>query len=252
VRLVPLVRPVRKAQQGRLVLLARSARRARPVRLVPLVLPARKARPVRLALLVLRAPLVRPVRKAQQGRLVLLARSARRAQPVNAGPQVPLASAVRLVRRARPVLPARPAWWANAAPLDRKVRLASVARRAKRRRAEHASVTGPDLRPVLLTPWPRGAIKPMPSLRPRLSRIRGGLRWRAAPPGSGPHKTLYNRFAAGAAWLSIGPLIAAACQHRCCCYCRAQGPFRGPSLMIVFGVGASTYGAKSGSLASAD
>jgi hypothetical protein len=49
-----------------------------------------------------------------------------------------------------------------------------------------------------------------------------------------------------------GPLIAAACQHRCCCHCRAQGPFRGPSLMIVFGVGASTYGAKSGSLASAD
>lgn len=24
--------------------------------------------------------------------------------------------------------------------------------------------------------------------------IRGGLRWRDAPPGYGPHKTLYNRF----------------------------------------------------------
>ncbi|HEV7265951.1 MAG TPA: recombinase family protein, partial [Falsiroseomonas sp.] len=48
-------------------------------------------------------------------------------------------------------------------------------------------------------------------------------------------------------YLSISPLIAAPCQHRCCCHCRAQGPFRGPSLMIVFGAGASTCGAKSGS-----
>jgi transposase len=24
--------------------------------------------------------------------------------------------------------------------------------------------------------------------------IKGGLRWRDAPPGYGPHKTLYNRF----------------------------------------------------------
>jgi len=24
--------------------------------------------------------------------------------------------------------------------------------------------------------------------------LKGGLRWRDAPPGYGPHKTLYNRF----------------------------------------------------------
>ncbi len=30
--------------------------------------------------------------------------------------------------------------------------------------------------------------------------IRGGLGWRDAPPGHGPHKTLCNRFLRWAAW----------------------------------------------------
>lgn len=141
--------PVRRALPERLAPQVRLVRRARPVRLVPRVRPARKERSARLALLVLRALLVRPVRKARQGRLVLLARSARRAQPVSAGPLVPQVSVVRLVRR---------------------VLLASVARRAKRRRAEHASIAGLGFGPALLTPWSRSAIKATPSLRPPLSR----------------------------------------------------------------------------------
>ena len=30
--------------------------------------------------------------------------------------------------------------------------------------------------------------------------IRNGLQWKDAPPGYGPHKTLYNRSCAGAGW----------------------------------------------------
>ncbi len=30
--------------------------------------------------------------------------------------------------------------------------------------------------------------------------IKRGLQWKDAPKGYGPHKTLYNRFIAGAAW----------------------------------------------------
>ncbi len=61
--------------------------------------------------------------------------------------------------------------------------------------------------PFLLSPAQMRRIRPhfplshgMPRVDDRrvISRIvfviRGGLRWRDAPPGYGPHKTLYNRF----------------------------------------------------------
>jgi transposase len=61
--------------------------------------------------------------------------------------------------------------------------------------------------PFLLTPAQMRRIRPQFSLSHSIPRvddrrvlsgiifvIQGGLRWRDAPPGYGPHKTLYNRF----------------------------------------------------------
>ena len=61
--------------------------------------------------------------------------------------------------------------------------------------------------PVLLTPARMRRIRPHFPLSHGVPRvddrrvlsgiifvIKGGLRWRDAPPGYGPHKTLYNRF----------------------------------------------------------
>ena len=48
--------------------------------------------------------------------------------------------------------------------------------------------------------------------------------------------------------LCFGPLIAGACQVRFA-HGRGQGPFRGLSLIMVFGVGASTCGTKCEGLA---
>ena len=61
--------------------------------------------------------------------------------------------------------------------------------------------------PFLLTPAQMRRIRPHFPLSHGIPRvddrrvlsgiifvIRGGLRWRDAPPGYGPHKTLYNRF----------------------------------------------------------
>src|SRR5690349_19614769 len=61
--------------------------------------------------------------------------------------------------------------------------------------------------PFLLTPAQMRRIRPQFPLSHGVPRvgdrrvisgivfvIKGGLRWRDAPPGYGPHKTLYNRF----------------------------------------------------------
>ena len=61
--------------------------------------------------------------------------------------------------------------------------------------------------PFLLTPAQMRRIRPHFPLSHGIPRvddrrvlsgiifvIKGGLRWRDAPPGYGPHKTLYNRF----------------------------------------------------------
>ena len=61
--------------------------------------------------------------------------------------------------------------------------------------------------PSLLTPAQMGGLRPHFPLSNGIPRvddrrvlsgiifvIKGGLRWRDAPPGYGPHKTLYNRF----------------------------------------------------------
>jgi transposase len=68
--------------------------------------------------------------------------------------------------------------------------------------------------PFLLTPAQMRRIRPHFPLSHGIPRvddrrvlsgiifvIKGGLRWRDAPPGYGPHKTLYNRFVR---WSRIG------------------------------------------------
>ena len=69
---------------------------------------------------------------------------------------------------------------------------------------------------------------------------KSGCRWVDAPAVYGPRKTLYNRFVRWAAKGVNRPFNRGYLSTPVSYPCQGQGPFRGPSLMIVFEAGAST------------